>query len=63
MTDNEEFGLTNSVLYLDEAGDPTLFAKGGKIVAGTEGCSRFFILGKLEVMDAIRRDQQTRGGN
>ena len=41
-----------SVLYLDEAGDPTLFAKGGKVVADTEGCSRFFILGKLEVMDA-----------
>lgn len=41
-----------SALYLDEAGDPTLFAKGGKVVADTEGCSRFFILGKLEVMDA-----------
>ena len=34
--------------FVDEAGDPTLFGKGGKVVAATEGCSRFFIAGKLE---------------
>lgn len=37
--------------FVDEAGDPTLFGKGGKIVADTEGCSRFFIAGKLECRD------------
>jgi hypothetical protein len=39
--------------YVDEAGDPTLFAsRGGRVIAGTrDGCSRFFILGKLDVPD------------
>lgn len=37
--------------FVDEAGDPTLFAKGGKVVVATEGCSRFFIEGKLECRD------------
>jgi hypothetical protein len=37
--------------YVDEAGDPTLFDKKGKILIGTEGCSRFFMLGLLQVDD------------
>ena len=37
--------------FVDETGDPTLFGKGGKVVAATEGCSRFFIAGKLECRD------------
>ncbi|WP_332774673.1 DUF3800 domain-containing protein [Polaromonas sp.] len=37
--------------FVDEAGDPALFAKGGKMVVATEGCSRFFIEGKLECRD------------
>ncbi|HSV52232.1 MAG TPA: DUF3800 domain-containing protein [Burkholderiaceae bacterium] len=37
--------------FVDEAGDPTLFAKRGKPVVGEEGCSRFFIMGKLECRD------------
>ena len=37
--------------FVDEAGDPTLFGKGGKVVSATEGCSRFFIAGKLECRD------------
>ena len=37
--------------FVDEAGDTTLFAKGGTPVVGTEGCSRFFIIGKLECRD------------
>jgi hypothetical protein len=36
-------------LFVDEAGDPDVFQRRGKVIAGTEGCSRFFILGKLEV--------------
>jgi hypothetical protein len=38
-------------LYVDEAGDPTLFHSSGKPIAGTQGCSRFFIIGKLDVED------------
>ena len=37
--------------FVDEAGDPTLFGKGGKVVAATEGCWRFFTVGKLECRD------------
>lgn len=37
--------------FVDEAGDPALFAKGGKVVAARDGCSRFFIEGKLECRD------------
>ena len=36
-------------LFVDEAGTPTLFHASGKPIADTYGCSRFFILGKLEV--------------
>lgn len=38
-------------LFVDEAGDPTLFHSSGKPIVNTEGCSRFFIIGKLEVDD------------
>lgn len=38
-------------LFVDEAGDPTLFNRKGEPLVGSEGCSRFFILGKLEVDD------------
>lgn len=37
--------------YVDEAGDPVLFNSKGQMIAGQEGCSRFFILGKLEIME------------
>ena len=40
-------------LFVDEAGDPDIFNRSGKIIAGTEGCSRFFILGKLEVEQPV----------
>ena len=46
---NEADALTT--WFVDEAGDPALFAKGGKVVVATEGCSRFFIEGKLECRD------------
>lgn len=36
-------------LFVDEAGDPTLFHSSGKPIVDTPGCSRFFIIGKLEV--------------
>ncbi len=37
--------------YVDEAGDPTLFGSRGKRLVGTEGCSTFFILGKLDISE------------
>ena len=35
--------------FIDEGGDSNLFSKTGKVLVGTEGCSRFFILGLLDV--------------
>ncbi len=37
--------------FVDEAGDPTLFDAKGRILVGEEGCSKTFILGKLDVED------------
>jgi hypothetical protein len=37
--------------FVDEAGDPTLFDARGRALPGDEGCSRFFILGVLDVAD------------
>jgi hypothetical protein len=37
--------------YVDEAGDPTLFSAKGAVLIGKEGCSRYFILGLLDVSD------------
>lgn len=35
--------------FVDEAGDPTLFNRKGRLIVGDEGCSRYFMLGKLEI--------------
>jgi len=35
--------------FVDEAGDPNVFSRKGKPLVGTTGCSRFFIVGLLEV--------------
>ena len=37
--------------FVDEGGDSTLFSKTGKVLVGTAGCSRFFVLGLLDVPD------------
>ena len=39
--------------FVDEGGDSTLFSKTGKVLVGTEGCSRFFILGLLDVPNPV----------
>jgi hypothetical protein len=39
--------------FVDEAGDPTLFTSRGKVLVGTQGCSNYFILGKLDVADPV----------
>jgi hypothetical protein len=40
--------------FVDEAGNPTLFDARGKILVGTEGCSSYFMLGKVDVGDPER---------
>jgi hypothetical protein len=37
--------------YVDEAGDPTIFNAKGKVIVGTEGCSAYLMLGKVDVHD------------
>jgi len=41
--------------FVDESGDPTLFGKkrGSGPIIGNEGCSHYFIMGKLEVEDPV----------
>ena len=50
--------------FVDEAGDATIFGRRGKVLIGEQGCSRYFILGVLDVpnpvmvqdeLDALRR--------
>ncbi len=50
--------------FVDEAGDATIFGEHGKVLIGEQGCSRYFILGVLDVpnpvvvqdeLDALRR--------
>lgn len=42
--------------FVDEAGDPAFFAKGKKLIVGTEGCSKTLSIGSLRTYDpqAIR---------
>jgi hypothetical protein len=40
--------------FVDEAGDGTLFSRKGRVIIGTEGCSRFFILGLVDMPDPDR---------
>lgn len=39
--------------FVDEAGDPVLFDAKGRALPGQEGCSRYFILGVLDVVDPV----------
>jgi len=39
--------------FVDEGGDSTLFAKKGRVIIDTPGCSRFFMLGLLDVPDPV----------
>jgi hypothetical protein len=39
--------------FVDEAGDPALFSANGRILIGEDGCSKTFILGKLDVDDPL----------
>lgn len=44
--------------FVDEAGDPTLFNRRKQTVVGTEGCSRFFVLGLLDVFDPVTLERE-----
>jgi Protein of unknown function (DUF3800) len=54
MTDKQFF-------FVDEAGDSTLFGRYGKVLVGTPLVSRFFMVGRLQVMDlpALQADMQS----
>ena len=53
MENNESQKTETSIrhYFIDEGGDGTLFSRNGKVLVGTPGCSRFFVLGLLEVPD------------
>ncbi len=51
MTDLKEKTRSIRHYFVDEAGDPTLFNGKGNVIVGTEGCSRFFMLGLLDVTE------------
>lgn len=44
--------------FVDEAGDPKLFNGKGRVVVGNEGCSKYFILGKLDIEDPAGLSQE-----
>ncbi|HED04506.1 MAG TPA: DUF3800 domain-containing protein [Candidatus Fraserbacteria bacterium] len=46
--------------FVDEGGDGALFSRKGQVLVGTTGCSRFFMLGLLDVPDspALHRELQ-----
>ena len=39
--------------FVDETGDGTLFNRKGECIIGTQGCSRFFVVGYLDVADPL----------
>ena len=59
MTDSQSQETQTSIrhYFIDEGGDSTLFSRKGKVLIDTEGCSRFFILGLLEVPDPMALQQ------
>ncbi|MFH1418770.1 MAG: DUF3800 domain-containing protein [Planctomycetota bacterium] len=51
MPDGPEANESVLHYFVDEAGDPVLFSAKREVNVGTEGCSKYFILGKLDVDD------------
>src|SRR3989304_2708348 len=44
--------------FVDEAGDTTIFGQRGKVLIGEQGCSRYFILGVLDIPNpAVLQDE------
>lgn len=46
--------LKTRFYYVDEAGDPHLFNRKNQVIVGKDGCSRYFVLGKLDVAEPDR---------
>jgi len=44
---------TERSYFVDEAGDGTLFNKKGGVIIGQDGCSKYFILGVLDISDPV----------
>lgn len=44
--------------YVDESGDATIFSRRGKVLIGESGCSRYFILGVLDIADPASLQQE-----
>jgi len=44
--------------FVDEAGDGTLFDQRGHVIVGTPGCSRYFILGLVDVQEPDRLSRE-----
>ena len=59
MTNNQSQKTDTSIrhYFIDEGGDGTLFSSKGKVLIDTKGCSRFFMLGLLEVSDPTALQQ------
>ena len=49
MDESTNPGVTMRHYFVDEASDPSLFKKHGTSIVGTEGCSKFFILGMADI--------------
>ncbi len=55
MTDKiPESAPSTKNYFVDEAGDPVLFSGKGRVLVGTEGCSRYFAVGLLDVADVAK---------
>ena len=39
--------------FVDEAGDTTIFGRHGKVLIDEQGCSRYFILGVLDIPNRV----------
>lgn len=47
--------------FVDEAGDPTLFNRKGHLIIGDDGCSNYFILGKMEIDEPAEVERELEG--
>ena len=66
MSDLDNRAPSTRHYFVDEAGDGTLFDGKGRVLIGSEGCSRFFILGLVDIPFHLVQDiddtRQTRYG-
>jgi hypothetical protein len=54
MTEETNTTKTPRHFFVNEAGDGTVFDRKGNVIVGTEGCSRYFLLGMLDVTEPQR---------